>query len=136
MANKDKSNLLYNREEIPEHEIKKQTFKEAFRAARANDPTKDFMFEGKKYSTKLAEKTPAVKNITPAAKKVAPVDEEQVKFDAFNAKREKDKELKFGDEDYGRGVMRKGGVVKMAKGGFVRSADGAAKRGKTKGRTI
>jgi hypothetical protein len=24
----------------------------------------------------------------------------------------------------------------MAKGGFVRSADGAAKRGKTKGRTI
>lgn len=135
MANKDKSNLLYNREEIPEHEIKKQTFKEAFRAARANDPTKDFMFEGKKYNTKLAEKTPAVKNITPAAKKVA-VDEEQVKFDAFKAERARDKELQFGDEGYGRGVMRKGGVVKMAKGGFVRSADGAAKRGKTKGRTI
>ena len=30
----------------------------------------------------------------------------------------------------------KGGVVKMAKGGLVTRADGAAKRGKTKGRTI
>lgn len=30
----------------------------------------------------------------------------------------------------------KGGAVKMAKGGYVRAADGAAQRGRTKGRTL
>jgi len=46
------------------------------------------------------------------------------------------KELKFGDKGYSRGVIRTDGVVKKAKGGLVTRADGAAKRGKTKGRTI
>ena len=34
------------------------------------------------------------------------------------------------------GGKKAGGAVKMAKGGFVRAADGAAKRGRTKGRTL
>ena len=33
-------------------------------------------------------------------------------------------------------VKAKAKVKKMAKGGFIRAADGAAKRGKTKGRTV
>lgn len=36
----------------------------------------------------------------------------------------------------GKGMMKKGGMTKMATGGFFRSADGVATKGKTKARQI
>ena len=56
--------------------------------------------------------------------------------DAMIRKEEEARGLKMTTKDtmgQGKVVLP---VIKKAKGGFVRAADGAAKRGKTKGRTL
>lgn len=120
-----------------EGDIKKQTFGQAFAAARkAGDKT--FMFNGKKYSTRTKEE-PSEATIARIDRKAkeelkgpseADIDRMVKKFDRPSFADMKGKTMKEKMTAM-RGGMKKGGMVSASK-----RADGCAVRGKTKGRMV
>ena len=138
-----------------EPEAKKLTFKEAFAAARkAGD--KNFQWEGKKFTTELAnEKKPAPKKV-----EEAPVEKPKLRYQSLQD-RARDYEAARADSGVGmygttkrekvpvedrilkNPAIRKSeqkfmGSLKFSKGGSTasRRGDGIAQRGKTKGRMV
>jgi len=120
---------------------KLSNFAAAFAAARkAGDKT--FEFKGKKYTTEMAKPKAKPKADTSRANEVPPAPKQKDEGKTASGVAREARGIKSGRAGaMGRDPSRYGKAVTLdelgfKKGGYVKTADGCAKKGKTKGRMV
>jgi hypothetical protein len=120
---------------------KLSNFGAAFNAARkAGDKT--FMFKGKKYTTEMAKPKAKPKADTSRANEVPPAPKQKDEGKTASGVAREARGIKSGRAGaMGRDPSRYGKAVTLdelgfKKGGYVKTADGCAKKGKTRGRMV